>query len=276
MHWQSQRTGGDTPIAREAMTKRADWSPPIKGKWPEDLDNYSIYPIRDRIRPDSLNFILDNYGDHGVFNEDQIKKLSRNHGLSVEQVQELSRLLGYCLDIDTEISFVAVSRSTVYHRLQNRHLGKRNRDRQLTASEANALFSSFGINAIVDEKPEPSVPNSKPVEKRKKGADGRTILTLRQAQRLLQPDDRSNERDRRRLLVVESCCYVGLDAGWGLTFTTDSSRLKNQRCGRIINLIEEVIPMVTHNAQKVSGHTLKDDLELVKRRFERRGDIVAR
>ncbi|SUZ33316.1 hypothetical protein ROE7235_03085 [Roseibaca ekhonensis] len=34
--------------------------------------------------------------------------------------------------------------------------------------------------------------------------------------------------------------------------------------------------MVTHNAKKDYGHTLKDDLELVKRRFERRGDIAAK
>lgn len=258
------------------MTKRTDWSPPIEGKCQEDIGNYSIYPIRDRVRSDSLNFILGDYGDRGVFSEDQIIQLSNNHCLPVEQVQELSRLLGYCLDIDTEISFVTVSRSTVYRRLQNRHLGKRNRDRQLTASEANALFNGFGINVIVDENPELSIPNSKPVKKRKKGPNGLTVVTLDEAQRLLQPDDRSNERDRRRLLVVESCCYVGLDAGWSLTFTTDSSREKDQRCGRIINLIKEVIPIVTHKGTKTSGHTLKDDLELVKRRFERRGDIAAK
>ncbi len=258
------------------MTKRTDGTSSTKGKCPEDFDDYVIYPIRDHIRSDSLNFILDDYGDRGVFSEDQIRKLSRNHGLSVEQVQELSRLIGYSLDIDTEISFVAISRSTVYRRLKNRHLGKRNRDHQLTASEANALFSSFGINAIVAENPESSAPNSKSAEKRKGGTNTPTIVTLDQAQRLLQPDDRSNERDRRRLLVVESCCYVGLDAGWTLTFTTDASVTNNTRGGRIINLIMEVIPMVTQNAQKASSHTLKDDLELVKRRFERRGDIAAK
>ena len=49
--------------------------------------------------------------------------------------------------------------------------------------------------------------------------------------------------------------------------------MKNQRGGRLINLIKDVIAMVSKNGQIASVHTLKTDIELVRRRFEMRGDL---
>ncbi len=99
------------------------------------------------------------------------------------------------------------------------------------------------------------------------------FISLDKARRVLQPDDRRKERDNRRLLVVESCCYVALDAGWPITYTTDSSALKNQRGGRLIALIKDIIAMVSHNQRVASVHTLKTDIELVRFRLVERGDL---
>ncbi len=97
--------------------------------------------------------------------------------------------------------------------------------------------------------------------------------SLDEARRVLQPNDRTKERDQRRLLVVESCCYIAKDAGWSLTYTTDFNAEVKQRGGRLIDPIKDVIAMVSCNARVASVHTLKSDIELVKRRFSLRDEM---
>ncbi|HEV8036131.1 hypothetical protein [Yoonia sp.] len=233
-------------------------------------EDFAIYPHRDHITQASMPFKLHDYGDKGAFNEDQIRELSDRHSLTIEQIRELSRLVGYALDIESQVSLVSISRTTAARRLRNRKLGKRNRDKQLDAAEANALFDGFGCDVRVAEEAVVSRSNSGAPTRHEMHHDGVTIVSLDDAQRILQPDDRTKERDSRRILVVEACCYVARDAGWRVTYTSDSTALKDQRGGRLINLIKDVIAMVSHNAHKASVHTLKDDLVRVSRRFERR------
>ena len=233
-------------------------------------EDFAIYPHRDHVTKASMPFKLDDYGDRGVLSEEQIQALSKKHALSVAQVCALSRLVGYALDIESQTSLVSISRATAARRLNNRKLGTRNRDKQLDTAEANALFTGFGFDVRVAEGTVVSRSNSGEPIGSAMHDDGVKIVSLDDAQRILQPDDRTKERDSRRILVVEACCYVARDAGWRVTYTSDSSALKDQRGGRLIKLIRDVIAMVSHNANKASVHTLKDDLVRVSRRFERR------
>lgn len=235
-------------------------------------DDYAIYPHRDHVTADAMPFKLADYGDDGALTEEQIQTICARHGLSKGQAHELSRLVGYSLDVDTKISHVTVSRATVESRLHDRRLAKRNRDRQLDVGQANALFESFGLKVVVAADVEPTKPDSDQKKAPETRTDGILEVSLDEAQRILQPDDRRKERDNRRLFIVESCCYVALDAGWSLTYTTDSTVEKNQRGGRLINLIRDVIGMVSQNSRIASVHTLKSDIELVRRRFQIRGD----
>lgn len=238
-------------------------------------DDYAIHPHRDNVSAGTPPFKLEDYGDKGALNEEQILTLSKRHGLSVEHVRELSRLVGYSLDVDTRVSLVTISRATVERRLQDRRLGKRNRDMELNASEANALFDSFGLNVVVAE--ETGAPRTKlDTSEASEARDNVTYVSLDEARRILQPDNRRREVDNRRLHVVESCCYVAQDAGWSLTYTTDNTLTKNQRGGRLIELIKDVIAMASHGARVASVHTLKSDIELVRRRFEMRGDLASK
>jgi hypothetical protein len=238
-------------------------------------DDYSIYPHRDHIKVDAMPFKLADYGDEGALTEDQIQTISARHRLSIEQARELSRLVGYSLDVETTISLVSITRATVESRLRDRKLGRRNRDKQLDASEANALFESFGLKVVVESDAEPTTSNSEQPKASKPLNVDAEHVSLDEARRILQPDDRRKERDNRRLFVVESCCYIALDAGWSLTYTTDSSLTTNQRGGRLISLMKDVIAMVTVNSQRASVHTLKSDIELVRRRFHMRGDLTS-
>ncbi len=238
-------------------------------------DDYAIYPHRDHITADAMPFKLADYGNKGALTEDQIQTISARHRLSMDRARELSRLVGYSLDVDTTISLVTISRATVESRLRDRKLAKRNRDEQLDASEANALFESFGLKVVVESDAEPTTSDYEQFNASKSQRDDVKAISLDEARRILQPNNRRKERDNRRLFVVESCCYVALDAGWSLTYTTDSSVTTNQRGGRLISLIKDVIAMVTVNSRRASVHTLKKDIELVRHRFQMRGDLTS-
>ena len=257
------------------MTKSAKIKTEDRSTQTADED-FAIYPLRDHVTADAVPFKLDDYGDRGAFSEEQIQTLSDRHSLSMEQVRELSRLVGYALDIESQVSLVTISRATAARRLSNRKLGKRGRDLQLDASEANVLFDSFGLNATVLDDAELARADAIDPNVPKVRTNGIACISLDEARRILQPDDLRQERDSRRLIVVESCCYVALDAGWSLTYTTDFKAEKNQRGGRLIDLIKDVIAIVSHQARIASVHTLKNDIERIRRRFELRGDLPPR
>jgi hypothetical protein len=50
------------------------------------------------------------YGDDGALTDDQIEELARRFRLDLSLTRELSLLLGYSLDIDSEVSLVRVKR----------------------------------------------------------------------------------------------------------------------------------------------------------------------
>ncbi|MEI4263613.1 hypothetical protein [Roseovarius sp. D0-M9] len=237
------------------------------------FDDHTIHPSRDHVTQDAIPFTLGDYGDNGAFSEQTISWLAKRHSLSEDQLRELSRLIGYSLDIDTEGNLIRLTRSTVQRRLKSGKLPKVPGNHSLDAKEANLLFRSLNLAISVGEDSADQKGDQGPEAAETDTIGKMTSISLDKARRVLQPDDRRNERDGRRLLVVESCCYVALDAGWNITYTTDSSALKNQRGGRLITLIKDVIGVVSHNQHVASVHTLKEDIVLVRARLERRGEL---
>jgi len=236
-------------------------------------DDFSIYPHRDHVRSDELAFRLGNYGDAGVFTEEEISNLSCTHDLSFEHVRELSRLLGCALDKDTHANLVKISRSVVLRRLGSTRIRDSGSVVLIDANEANSLFRSLGLSVRVADELTTETATAKSTAGQAGSEGSPALIGLETASRVLRPDDKRRERDSRRLLVVESCCYIALDAGWNITYTTDSTLEKDQRGGRLIALIKDVVSQVTGSNLNVSGHTLKSDIELVRRRFENRGDL---
>lgn len=239
-------------------------------------DDYSIFPHRDHVTQEAIPFILGDYGDDGAFSEQQISGLAERQDLSEKQLRELSLLIGYSLDIDTHANLIRITRSKVQRRLNSSRLPKGRGDNSLDAKEANALFQSLGLAVSVVDDSVDSERHEASETAVTEPPSKVTFISLDKARRVLQPDDRRKERDSRRLLIVESCCYVALDAGWSVTYTTDSSVEKNQRGGRLIALIKDVIAMVSHNKRVASVHTLKADIELVRSRLEMRGELPPR
>lgn len=175
---------------------------------------------------DTLRFRLADYGDDGALSEDQIQTLAERFDLDVALVEDLSVLLGYSLDVDSEVNPVRVKRASIPKR------GRPATDRF--------------VSTYHDD-------------------DGPILV---------RPRDKRETRDERRLKLVESCCYIWLDAGRRLTFTSYFYKAPDQkRTGPLLELIKAVVKLVTLNETTISGETLRRDIELVRRRFERRGDL---
>lgn len=175
---------------------------------------------------DNLKFRLADYGDEGALSAEQIQTLAERFDLDLALVKELSVLLGYSLDVDSEVNPVRVKRAAVSKR------GRPDTDRFVLTYDHD----------------------SGPI--------------------IVRPRDKRETRDERRLKVVESCCYIWLDAGRKLTFTSYFAETRNQkRTGPLLELIKAVVKLVTVNATTISGETLRRDIELVRRRFKRRGDL---
>lgn len=110
----------------------------------------------------------------------------------------------------------------------------------------------------------------------------RIALPFEAARQILVADNLGSLSDARRLLVVEQVCYIATDAGWSLTYTSrdDGGRWSDAanrdvgkstvRTGRLIELLQDVMQIVTGNVQSYSGHTAKSDIELVRARIARR------
>lgn len=239
-------------------------------------DDYSIYPDRDHVTQDAVPFILGDYGDDGVFSDQQISDLAERHDLTEEHLRELSQLIGYSLDIDAYANLITITRSKIQSRLNSGKLPTVHDDHSFDVKEANALFESLGLEVSVVYDPFDVIRNDSSDKIEADPTVKKRVIGLDEALRILQPDDRRRERDGRRLLVAESCSYIALDAGWPITYTTDSTALKNQRGGRLIALIKDVIRMTSRDEYVASVHTLKTDIEMVRRRFKRRGEQPTR
>jgi len=238
----------------------------------KSAEDLAIYRHDDFVTQKAIDFKLKDYGDAGALNAEQCRVLSERYALNRAEVAELSRLVGYALDEDAYINFVKVSRAQVLRRLANKSLGRRNPHEALNVADANAILFSLGLAAdlLVE-----GIGQSSATLKNIPSDDPR-IISLQEAQRILQPDNRRKAVDGRRQAVVECCCYVAQDAGWPLTYTTDDSLLGEQRGGRLIELIQDVIAMTSQSGWKYRGHTLKDDIERTKQRFDKRGDLFRR
>jgi len=185
-----------------------------------------VYMHFDGIK-ETLPLRLNDYGDDGALREDQIQNLAKDFQLDINLARDLSVLVGYSLDIDSEVSLVRVTR-------EQRGNKRGRQDEQ---------FRKFFIEGNGDEVP-------------------------------VQPRDKRSVSDDRRISLIESCCYIWLDAGRKLTFTTRPDKPSSeQREGELIRFIQTVVGMVTKPMSQIPGETLRSDIELVRRRFRRRGAL---
>lgn len=243
--------------------------------------DYSIYLPIDRIKISALPFRIGDYGEAGIFTEAECKKLAVHHGLELVRVVELSVLVGNALDAESYVSFVRISRSRVQERLAATAEGKRLRAKPLldNIDVINQVFAALSLPYFVplsegqaDTAPMAGAPEAiwGTVNRNLSLSKPHRPIPFDVASKVLVPDDYRTEADDRRRAVVEQCCYIALDIGWALSFTTDPSLQRCQRTGRLVNLIKDVVQLATDPSLIISGDTIVGDLDLVRHRISSR------
>lgn len=249
----------------------------------EAPDDYSIYLPIDRIKTTDLPFRISDYREEGIFTDDEQKALAEKHGLAADLTKELSLLVGNALDCNSYVSFVRISRSRVQRRLDAGLAGKRLITKPMLddVGSINQVFAALALPHFVHAvgNPPEDIRMAGPPEEIW-GTGGRNLaisgplipVKLDVARKVLVPDDYRTEADERRRAVVEQCCYVAMDGGWPLSFSTESSLVKRQRTGRLVDLITDVVRLATDPPNTISGETIVSDIELARLRMIGNGD----
>ena len=252
----------------------------------ETTDDYSIYLPSDWVRKTDMPFRIFDYREEGIFTDEEQGVLAEKHGLSAQHVKELSLLVGNALDVGNYATFIRISRSEVKRNLEKAFNGERLRADPLLddIGVINQVFAALSLPYFVPmpEDSSDAVHMAGPPEAiwgtgtRDMAISGPHIpVTLNVAHKVLVPDNRNEEYDSRRRFVVQQCCYVALDAGWPLSFTTDASLTRDQRTGRLVELIKDVLRLVTAPPQLISGETIIGDIKIARSSIARNGDHPA-
>ncbi|MBY6199735.1 hypothetical protein KUV65_00020 [Maritalea mobilis] len=247
----------------------------------ETPDDYSIYLNIDRIKPTDLPFRIADYREEGIFTDDEQKVLSERHGLAAKHTKELSLLVGNALDCNSDVSFVRISRSRVQRRLERALKGERMRTKPLLddIDAINRTFASLSLPYFVptshDRLGEHQIAEAPEGFSGDRPTGSRIPVSLKVARAVLVPDDYRTEADERRRAVVVQCCYVALDAGWPLSFTSDPSLNNTLRTGRLVDLIRDVVRLTTDPSNTISGDTIVSDIEIARLRMIDNGDYPA-
>ncbi|SDJ44657.1 hypothetical protein SAMN05421850_1332 [Lutimaribacter saemankumensis] len=233
-----------------------------------------------------MPFRIADYREAGIFRDEEQRTLAEKHGLSAEHVNELSLLVGNALDVGSYVTFVRISRSRVQRDLERAFNRERLRADPLLddIGVLNQVFAALSLPYFVPmpEDSSDAVHMAGPPEAiwgtgtRDLAISGPHIpVTLNVARKVLVPDNRRNEYDSRRRFVVQQCCYVALDAGWQLSFTTDARLTRDQRTGPLVELIKDVLRLVTDPPQLISGETIIGDIKIARTSIARNGDYPA-
>ena len=212
--------------------------------------DYTIYPTSDKYKS-TQPWIIENYEEKGAFSYEQKRNLSDQFGLDQNLIDRLSLYIGNCLDVDTAASFYSLTKSKAVakgHTLVRRAL----RDLEAGKLDDEVRPALNDLSGIFFDGPEGKDAASLIADKM---ADLKlTLKALMQVPNAIAsevPDDKRATRDSRRILVVEHCCYVWEDAGRKISYTTfPSNAAGDQRGGKLFDLINAVVEMVTLPSQK--------------------------
>ena len=210
------------------------------------------------------------YEEKGFFTAEQKDELASRFDFSPELVSNLSLYVGNTLDIDSLMNLTRVSRIKAVDAAKKelrravRHAGEDapRREKLVEALLAcDALFAKTRADAAVLGKaqalartPECSLTDLL------EGADA--VLARPGSAAILAPADRRKILDGRRDHIVRSCCYVWMDAGRSLTYTTRSDKLsEEQREGPLFDLIRTVIRMILPTGKRPSDETIRKDID---------------
>ena len=217
----------------------------------------------------SVPWRLRDYEEKGALPDEGIASLAEQFDLPLPIVEQLSILVGNSLDDESLVNFTAVMRDVAIKRANEAledaaRLGKRveqdlARIGDLLAPLSDAFVSEAnqqGVLALAQERAVAA----------RTGATGLydaidIVIGRPGSAAVMSPTDKRCIGDGRRKNVVHSCCYAWHDAGRRVSYTTRPERTADQRGGPLIEFIQAVVMMVTDPPARLSGETIRKDIE---------------
>ena len=247
------------------LARRVTCSQPPSTEQPDQ----TVYLHFDSYRA-GLSWPVADYEEKGFFTVAQKDEIASRFELSPELVSNLSLYVGNTLDRDSLMNLTRVSRIKAVDAAKKelrravRHAGEDapRREKLVEALLAcDALFAKTRADAAVLGKaqalarnPECSLTDLLEVTD--------AVLACPASAAILAPTDRRKILDGRRDHIVRSCCYVWMDAGRPLTYTTRSDKLsKEQREGPLFDLIRTVMGMILPKGKRPSDETIRKDID---------------
>ncbi|MCB4458009.1 hypothetical protein [Leisingera sp. McT4-56] len=236
-----------------------------------EAEDYSIYLHMDGVKC-STAWRLGSYGVDGALTADMKTNLLNRFSLSNELVERLSIELGHCLnnDNDVAINLLEVNRAQAIEKGRTflRKLVRQFKNGACTRQELLAdliklspYFAASPEDATLLPQAVSALENSEAITPDIHAALERLRRTLGAAADM-SPRDKRRAHDKRRQYIVETCCYAWKDAGHPLTYTTFSDgRRGGQRQGLLIEFIQTVVRMVTVPSHRLSGETIRKDID---------------
>lgn len=191
-------------------------------------------------------------------------------------METLSKQLGYCLDVESEVNLVAINRKTALDRAKEpledaARLAKRiESDIHKIAQHMNLLSDQFkrheedgkvlqSAKAQVQTVLQASIGLEKAIDH---------VIKTPGAAADMSPLNKNHVWDKRRQNIIETCCYMWQDAGLKISYSTVSDGSKPDRhAGLLIVFIQEITKLVTEPAQTLSTNTIKKDIDRFKKKL---------
>jgi hypothetical protein len=217
----------------------------------------------------SANWRIADYAGYGALSEENREKLAAKFDLPWAILQTFSIEIGNSLDVESLVNLTTVSRGAAIKRAnktleESARLAKRIEQDLATLGGLLAPLSDNFVSE--DEQKGVLASAQRQTEETQAAATGLhdaidRVIRLPGSAADLSLQHKRKVSDGRRRFVVETCCYAWRDAGREVTYTTRPERVTERRGGPLIEFIQAVVTMVTDPPGKLSGETIRKDID---------------
>ena len=213
---------------------------------------------------------IGDYGERGIFTEEQKAQLALRFDLTPELVDELSLLVGNNLDADSLTKQVKASKEKSTARGAKRledaakHARKLRHHHSKLNEQLQTLGTDFDPSGRAAGRLEKLRADVAQVDEVLQGLEAQidALKGIPDSVAARVPDDKGETLDGRRKYVVFSCCYIWRDAGHRVSYTTDPSSVSGStRKGPLIDFVNAVVRRVTDPPNELSPETIRRHID---------------
>ncbi|QFU07186.1 hypothetical protein PARPLA_00870 [Rhodobacteraceae bacterium THAF1] len=231
----------------------------------QDPNDYSIWVHRDGVKSFAMRWRLSDYGEGGALDAAQVAEIAERHDLGPEAARLLSRQIGYCLDIDSAVNSIEVSRAIALRRAVERCEKALKAARRGKIEEAVEMIFDLSDHFSLEDRPADALQIAKEIGSAATVEASDFVAALERLNDTpdaafdMSPRDRRNLFDGRRRQIVWECCYLFLDIGRDVTYATTDRGVPG---GPLIDLVQDVTRMINLFDCTLSAPTIRKDIEL--------------